>query len=255
MISGSCEKAYLKRYAKTIPTARIPGTVLLVSNKNMNEVDKIKQIRLNNFLFLLKNQFNNNKTAFARALDRPAPNIHRILKEEVGIGEDLARHIELQTGQASLWLDQDHTNEPPNVRPTRSMPRFIPVLSYVQAGAWTEVIDYAALGEDTEWVVSDYRSGKKLFCLRVQGDSMEPEFPEGTLLVVEPGADWRAGHYVIAANGDHEATFKQVARDGDAWFLKPCNPRYPIQPLTAAHRIIGVVVQTVRNLGDRRAEK
>jgi hypothetical protein len=44
--------------------------------------------------------------------------------------------------------------------------------------------------------------------LRVQGDSMTPDFPHGCIIVVEPELDPLPGDYVIAKNGDDEATFK-----------------------------------------------
>lgn len=78
------------------------------------------------------------------------------------------------------------------------------------------------------------------FALRVQGDSMEPRFTEGMLLIVEPELDAQHGDYVIVKNGGDETTFKQLAKDGSDWFLKPLNPRYPIKPLGDCV-VIGVV--------------
>lgn len=78
------------------------------------------------------------------------------------------------------------------------------------------------------------------FALRVQGDSMEPRFTEGMLLIVEPELDGQHGDYVIVKNGSEETTFKQLIKDGADWFLKPLNPRYPIKSL-GTDTIVGVV--------------
>ena len=78
------------------------------------------------------------------------------------------------------------------------------------------------------------------FALRVIGDSMEPKFQEGTILIVEPEMDANPGDYVIVKNGNDETTFKQLIKDGADWYLKPLNERYPIKPLGASN-IIGVV--------------
>lgn len=78
------------------------------------------------------------------------------------------------------------------------------------------------------------------FALRVKGDSMEPRFTEGMLLIVEPELDAQHGDYVIVKNGSEETTFKQIVKDGEDWFLKPLNPRYPIKPL-GSNTIVGVV--------------
>ena len=84
------------------------------------------------------------------------------------------------------------------------------------------------------------------YALRVIGDSMEPEFPEGMILIVEPEMDFAPNDFVIVKNGD-EATFKQITKDGDDWYLKPLNPRYPIKPLGTA-KIIGVVREATHNI-------
>lgn len=82
--------------------------------------------------------------------------------------------------------------------------------------------------------------GAHTFALRVSGDSMEPRFPNGVLLIVEPELDPMPGDFVIAKNGSEETTFKQLVRDGADWYLKPLNDRYPIKPL-AGSKVIGVV--------------
>jgi SOS-response transcriptional repressor LexA len=78
------------------------------------------------------------------------------------------------------------------------------------------------------------------FALRVTGDSMEPDFRPGMVLIVEPEMEPNPGDYVIAKNAEGETTFKQLVKDGGDWYLKPLNDRYPIKPLGKA-RVIGVV--------------
>ncbi|MBK5203896.1 MAG: S24 family peptidase [Polaromonas sp.] len=78
------------------------------------------------------------------------------------------------------------------------------------------------------------------FALRVSGDSMEPEFHEGMILIIEPELDPQPGDYVVARNGVNETTFKQLIKDGADWYLKPLNPRYPLKPL-GENSIVGVL--------------
>jgi hypothetical protein len=108
MLSGSCPKDYPNGYCVTIPTERIPNTVPLGCNDAMS----IKATRRQNLIRLISERFEWNKAAFARAIDRPAPNVHRMLvdvesdKDKRGIGEELARDIESRLGLPPLWLDQ-----------------------------------------------------------------------------------------------------------------------------------------------------
>lgn len=78
------------------------------------------------------------------------------------------------------------------------------------------------------------------FAVRVMGDSMEPKFTEGMVLVVEPDLEADPGDYVIAKNGSDQTTFKQLIKDGADLYLKPLNDRYPIK-LLGDSTIIGVV--------------
>jgi len=118
----------------------------------------------------------------------------------------------------------------------------VPVISWVQAGEFTEAVE--SRGAE-EWVETSAPVLRHTFALRVKGDSMEPEFPAGVIVVVEPDLEPNPGDYVVVRNGGGEATFKQLVRDGEDWYLKPINPRYPIKPLGHSH-IVGVVREMIK---------
>lgn len=138
------------------------------------------------------------------------------------------------------WLDQPPGN---NTEPGPDIAGTVPLISLIAAGNWSEAIDNLSPGEGERIEVS-VPVRTNTFALRVTGDSMEPDFPSGIIIVVEPDLDPRPGDYVIAKNGD-DATFKQLVKDGPDLYLKPINPRYPIKPLGEA-RIIGVVREAIR---------
>lgn len=135
--------------------------------------------------------------------------------------------------------------EPSNVSAGPDRRARVPLISWVQAGDWSHVADLLHPGEAEEWIDTSVTVRPHTFALRVEGDSMEPEFVAGTILVVEPEMDAHPGDYVVAKNGADEATFKQLVRDGADFYLKPLNPRYPIKPLGSA-RVIGVVREAVK---------
>jgi SOS-response transcriptional repressor LexA len=103
-------------------------------------------------------------------------------------------------------------------------------------------VDNGSPGEagDSERVSTTVPVGRHTFAMRVSGDSMEPEFKDGAVLIVEPDLQAQPGDYVIAKAGDDEPTFKQLIKDGADWYLKPTNERYPIKALGKA-KVIGVV--------------
>ena len=127
-----------------------------------------------------------------------------------------------------------------NIEAAPSLTRKVPLISFVRAGAFTEAIDNFAPDDADEWIDLPCPAGPNAFALRVVGDSMEPAFHAGMLLIVDPSLAPEQNDFVVAKNGDNEATFKQLVKDGNDWYLKPANPRYPIKPLGSS-RIIGIV--------------
>lgn len=116
----------------------------------------------------------------------------------------------------------------------------VPLISWVQAGDYAEAIDNLSPDEG-ERIETTVPVKAHTYALRVTGDSMEPEFPEGCIIIVEPEMEPRHGDYAIVKNGHNEATFKQIIQDGADWYLKPINPRYPVKPLPKGAVICGVV--------------
>ena len=124
--------------------------------------------------------------------------------------------------------------------------RKIPVISWVQAGDYQEAVDNYAPGQSDEIIESAIQVKRHTFALKVRGDSMEPDFPDGCYIIVEPDMEAQPGDFVIAKNGDQEATFKQLVKDGSDWYLKPINPRYPLKPISTGSVICGVVREMIK---------
>ena len=80
------------------------------------------------------------------------------------------------------------------------------------------------------------------YALRVLGDSMEPEFADGCVIIIDPGCVPRDGSYVVVEFAG-DVFFRQLVIDGERRFLKPLNPKYGGFELTAPYTIRGGVVQ------------
>ena len=99
----------------------------------------------------------------------------------------------------------------------------------------------------------DHCSGAESFALMVLGDSMEPEFVEGDIIVIEPEGLAVEGSYVMAWLAD-EWIFRQlVGREGD-WKLQALNPNYPTASIPDLSVIKGVIIQKSKP-GRRKALK
>ncbi len=107
------------------------------------------------------------------------------------------------------------------------------------------MIDNLPPGVGEDWVSTTAPVKDHTYALRVTGDSMEPEFPEGMILIVEPELEPQAGDFVIVRL-DGDVTFKQLVQDSGEWYLKPLNPRYPIRALPVGATFCGVVREANR---------
>lgn len=123
----------------------------------------------------------------------------------------------------------------------------IPVLSYVQAGNFTEYAPNQMYDEDLEFIETTLKVSPLSFSLRVRGDSMTnpyglPSIPEGSTVIVDPNVEPASGKFVVARlQGSDEVTVKQYVVDGPNKFLMPLNPRYQNIPINGNCEIVGVV--------------
>lgn len=99
----------------------------------------------------------------------------------------------------------------------------------------------------------DACSAAESFALMVLGDSMEPEFVEGDIIIIEPEGLATDGSYVMAWLND-EWIFRQLAQDGGGWQLRPLNPKYPSASIPDLSVIKGVIIQKSKP-GRRKAAK
>lgn len=131
--------------------------------------------------------------------------------------------------------------------------RMAPVISWVEAGNWSEATDPLAMGEGESWEEVPVNTGGSAFWLRVIGDSMTAQagvsVPEGSLILVDPEVPADSGRLVIAKLTDSdEVTFKRLVIDGGQKYLKPLNPAYPVIAINSNCRIVGVVTEAKQKL-------
>ncbi len=105
--------------------------------------------------------------------------------------------------------------------------KFVPVISWVSAGLFRECVDMGSPGESTERspVPSPVAVSDNAFALIVEGDSMEPEYRQGDIIIVDPMAYCNSGDRCIV-KVDDDISFKVLSERNGAYHLKPLNPKY-----------------------------
>ena len=119
---------------------------------------------------------------------------------------------------------------------------WVPVINKVAAGYPTEFDDLGyPVGFADDYVRCPDIQDPNAFAVRVVGDSMEPKFSEGNIIVFSPGADVQNGDdCFVRFRQPHETTFKRVFFEGaGAIRLQPRNTNYA--PLVVSgERIDGI---------------
>lgn len=86
-------------------------------------------------------------------------------------------------------------------------------------------------------------SANEPFALRVLGDSMEPEFPDGCIVIIDPITEVENSAYVLAETRNEGYIFRQFVVEGERTFLAPINKGYPSIEVTGESVIRGLIVQ------------
>lgn len=224
----------------------------------MECMDKYEKRRLR--LIELRDEFcDGNASKLARKIEREPSYVSRMLwpGEKPGrkrIADDMIEVIENAFELPRGWMD-GIVQEPSNVKYvgpyTKS--KTYPVLSNIQAGAWSEAVEAYALKDIDLWLESDAHIQGEAFWLHVDGDSMTApvgiSIPEGTYVLFDTGREAVNGSLVIAKLSDsNEATFKKLVIDGGQRYLKGLNPQWPLVPVNGNCRIIGVAIETKMRL-------
>lgn len=176
-----------------------------------------------------------------------------------GIGNKVAREIEIAFNKPHGWLDLPHEQEITSTDVNISDPipligKLIPVISWVQASTWTST---EAIPSDTqfeEWLPPNPKCGKNGYGLEVVGESMLPDFRPGDKIYVNPDFqinDLKTGDLVIVKrDGNKEATFKKLIIESGKMYLQPLNPNWPEKMILfqKEYSLIGNVVAMYRDI-------
>ena len=100
----------------------------------------------------------------------------------------------------------------------------IPVYGSIPAGipmeAIEDILDYEEAPED--WRIG----GKEFFALKIKGNSMEPEYRNGDIIIFLAQPDCENNEDCAVSINGNDWTFKRVEKTTDGIFVKPLNPSY-----------------------------
>ncbi|MCX7083925.1 MAG: S24 family peptidase [Methylococcales bacterium] len=218
----------------------------------------MKEIRQNN-LKMLADGFKNQR-AFADAIESTPGYVSQLIIGTCSFGEKVARKIEKLLNLPDNYMDVIHDQKLEDLKLNKIFfdnnltvgpdnKGDVPVISWVQAGAWCEAVDNFNVGDAERWIPCPVAHSKHTYALKVRGDSMVApygssiSFPEGTLIYVDPEVPLVSGKKVIAKLLDsNEVTFKVYREESGKKWLVPLNPQYDKIELVEGMHVCGVVI-------------
>lgn len=232
-----------------------------VAQTTLDLVDATNEIRRKQLVRLLKERFDNNKAALARAIDRAPATVWRLVtkgEHQKPIGEKLAREIERALNLPLYWLDgvaQIMLPQMPvalraelDVLPkTGRNLRAVPLLSEgvalkVFAGEAVAAVERVGI-----MFSSSNELGENAVGLTVLGAAMEPDYCEGDRVFVDPDVLPAPGDVVVAVLDDSKLILRKLRMltpGGEEFELVAKQEDYaPVQSTTSNVRIAGVVVE------------
>ena len=126
------------------------------------------------------------------------------------------------------WLfdgDEDASSVPQNPCNTRQ----VPVVGWAHAG---EAASYDEIPKDWQDTVPTECRDTKAFAVRLEGDSMEPRYLEGDLLIVQPSEECYSGCLAVLKMTNDGILFRRIEKRGQDFRLVPLNPQYGVEEIS-----------------------
>lgn len=227
----------------------------------------VYEIRLSNLLILMK-ESGFSKSEFAEKIDTQPAYLSQIRSKKTprDMGNDLARKIETLLDKPRGWMDTYHggigeymEGEDRRAEGSKDDRRLtnkliqnlnndvlclcdeVPLLDRDKI---EDFIKHHHLSGMEQLITTTVRVGKKTFAMRYFGDSMEGEFSDGDMIIVEPDHKPKHGDFVAAKLGN-DISLRQLWIEAGDMYLRPMNKMYPPK-LIVNSNIIGTVREKIK---------
>jgi SOS-response transcriptional repressor LexA len=196
-----------------------------------------------------------NESELARRTGIGQPVVHRICSGETDnpkvatlspIANFFAVSIDQLIGTEPLSPDRI----PGTFNPDAQGWRQIPLLAWEQVLSWPNLTQKSG---PLPTISTDIELSQHAYALTVRDTTMEPRFPEGTVLLVDPNLQPNSLDFaIIHIEGQHLPNFKQILIDGEHTILKPLNADFKTSLLDKPHKFLGVMIQSRMDFKKRR---
>ena len=180
-------------------------------------------------------------TELAREIDIPQPTLHRIIS-----GKSPNPHsstVEPIAEFFNVTVDQLKGNIPigETLPPSKQTVTQIPLYN------WDDLSARSTNAQPTHYVIGSHDTSNEAFAVNMNDSSMEPQFPRGSILILDPNKPANDRSYaLIQLSEEGVFIFRQLLVDANHQFLKPLNPdlnAFPMRLLGEEDSVIGVLIE------------
>lgn len=146
----------------------------------------------------------------------------------------IERHVELiermqDAGMTGGYGDGTTLRDEPAHYGRKSRDRMVPVIGWAHAGM---AENYEEIPPDWQDKVPANVRDEKAFAVRIEGDSMEPSFSAGDVLILQPSGEIHNGCLAVIKMKSDGFIFRRVERRQDFIRLIPLNPQWVVEELS-----------------------
>lgn len=166
----------------------------------------------------------------ARRINLPQPTVHRIVtgtspKPHLSSLVPLAKFFGISVEQLKGIEPISWLALPESTRMVQAGWQEIPVITWEDVTTWHQ--QAAEIYQPAETIFSDAHASTKSFILRMNDASMAPQFPIGTLLVIDPEKPIKDRSFVVVKLKEAPMPlFRQLLIDGSQHYIKPISPEF-----------------------------
>lgn len=154
-----------------------------------------------------------------------APTLDTVKYVAKGMNTSIEEILKILDEEQEFVVNQDLPSTHKNNSSSNSAVVF--VYGTIPAGIPMECIEDIL---DTEEISADMlKGGKQYFGLKIKGDSMEPDYLDGDVIIFQKQDDCENGDDCVVMVNGNDGTFKRVFKNENGIILQPLNNKY--QPM------------------------
>lgn len=122
---------------------------------------------------------------------------------------------------------------------------YLPIFSLEKPTELAKMVGKVTPGNWNKWLDVESSIKSDCFTVEISGESMWPDFIEGTLIIIDPTITPKHRNYILCRlHTSNEIIFRQYIEERTEKLLKPINYAYKTIPLKKNDTIMGVIIQS-----------